>query len=92
MLSVALMCFVTLAASSGGNGEVALFMVAGAILLIFGRRFTLWSLRPYFSKQRLAELDQPGQRRLRMFVNFSRGIGVLVGLFFVISGLVVLLK
>jgi hypothetical protein len=50
-------------------------MVLGAILVIFGRRFTLWSLRPYFSKQRLAELDQPDQRRLRMFVNFSRGDG-----------------
>jgi ABC-type amino acid transport system permease subunit len=69
-----------------------LFVVLGAVLAVFARRFTLWSLRPYFSKQRLAELDQPGQRRLRMFVNFSRGTGVLIGLFFVVTGIVSLLK
>jgi len=67
-------------------------MVLGAILLICGRRFTLWSLRPYFSKQRLAELDQPRQRRLRLFVNFSRGTGIIIGLFFVVTGIVSLLK
>jgi hypothetical protein len=74
------------------KSTIVLFMVLGAILVIFGRRFTLWSLRPYFSKQRLAELDQPGQRRLRMFVNFSRGTGVLIGLFFVVTGILSLLK
>jgi ABC-type amino acid transport system permease subunit len=74
------------------KSTIVLFMVLGAVLAVFARRFTLWSLRPYFSKQRLAELDQPGQRRLRMFVNFSRGTGVLIGLFFVVTGIVGLLK
>jgi hypothetical protein len=74
------------------KSTIVLFMVLGAVLAVFARRFTLWSLRPYFSKQRLAELDQPGQRRLRMFVNFSRGTGVVIGLFFVVTGIVSLLK
>lgn len=74
------------------TSTIVLFMVLGAILLICGRRFTLWSLRPYFSKQRLAELDQPRQRRLRLFVNFSRGTGIIIGLFFVVTGIVSLLK
>jgi hypothetical protein len=67
-------------------------MVAGAVLVIFARRFTLWSLRPYFSKQRLAERTQPGHRRLRMFVTVSWVTSVLVGLFFVVAGIVSLLK
>jgi hypothetical protein len=67
-------------------------MVLGAVLAVFARRFTLWSLRPYFSKQRLAELDQPGQHRLRMFVNVSWLTGVLIGLCFVVTGIVSLLK
>jgi hypothetical protein len=60
--------------------------------VIFARRFTLWSLRPFVSKQRLAELNQPGHRRLRMFVNVSWVTSVLVGLFFVVTGIVSLLK
>jgi len=87
-VSVALTCFATV---SDGNGEVVLFMVLGAVLAVFARRFTLWSLRPYFSKQRLAELDQPDHRRLRMFVNVLWVTGVLTGLFFVVAGIVSLL-
>jgi hypothetical protein len=67
-------------------------MVAGAVLVIFARRFTLWSLRPYFSKRRLAERNQPGHRRLQTFVTVSWLTGVLVGLFFVALGIVSLLK
>jgi hypothetical protein len=86
---VALTCFATV---SDGNGEVVLFMVAGAVLVIFARRFTLWSLRPFVSKQRLAERDQPGHRRLQMFITVSWVTSVLVGLFFVVAGIVSLLK
>lgn len=74
------------------KSTIVLFMVLGAILVIFARRFTLWSLRPYFCKQRLAELDQPDHRRLRMFVNVLWVTGVLTGLFFVVAGIVSLLK
>lgn len=74
------------------KSTIVLFMVPGAVLAVFACRFTLWSLRPYFSKQRLAELDQPGHRRLRMFVNVSWVTGVLIGLFFVVTGIVSLLK
>jgi hypothetical protein len=79
-------------AASGGEGEVVLFMVAGAVLAIFARPFTLWSLRPYFSKQQLAERYQPGHRRLQLFVRVSCVTSVLVGLFFFGWGVVTLLK
>ena len=75
-----------------GKEQVVLFMVAGAVLVVFARRFTLWSLRPFVSKQRLAERDQPDHRRLQMFINVSWVTSVLIGLFFVVAGIVSLLK
>lgn len=79
-------------AESTPKGTVVMFMVAGAALVIFARPFTLWSLRPYFSKQRLAERNQPGHRRLQLFVRASCITSVLTGLFFVVAGVVSLLK
>jgi hypothetical protein len=78
--------------ASTPTGTIVLFMVAGAVLVIFARRFTLWSLRPFVSKQRVAERDQPGHRRLQMFITVSWVTSVLVGLFFVVAGMVSLLN
>jgi hypothetical protein len=74
------------------NGGVVLFMVVGAVLAVFARPFTTWSLRRVFSQQQLAERNEPGHARLRFYYRFCVAGSVGVGLFFVISGVVVLLK
>jgi hypothetical protein len=74
------------------NGGVVLFMVVGMVLAVFARPFTAWSLRRVFSEQQLAERNQPGHRRLRLYYRFCVAGSVGVGLFFVIAGVVVLLK
>jgi hypothetical protein len=73
------------------NGVIVVFMVLGAVLVVFARPFALLSLRPYFSKQQLAERDRPEHRRLRVFVTVTSAIEVAVGLFFVVAGVVTLL-
>jgi hypothetical protein len=73
------------------NGVTVVFMVLGAVLVVFARPFALLSLRPYFSKQQLAERDKPEHRRLRLFVTVMCAIEVVVGLFFVVAGVVALL-
>jgi hypothetical protein len=73
-----------------GNGVIVMFMVLGALLVVFARPFALLSLRPYFSKQHLAERHEPEHRRLRRFVAATIAIEVGVGLFFVVAGLVAL--
>jgi hypothetical protein len=73
------------------DGVIVLFMVVGGALVIFARPFAMFSLRPYFTKQELAELDKPEHRRLRLIFRVSCAIEVVVGLFFVVAGLVSLL-
>jgi hypothetical protein len=74
------------------NGGIVLFMVLGAMLAIFARPSTLWSLRWVFSSQQLAERNQPGHRRLRLFYRFGVAGHIGLGLFFFVAGVVVLLK
>jgi len=74
------------------NGGVVFFMVLGAVLTVFARPFTAWSLRWVFSQQQLAERNEPGHERLRFYYRFCVAGHIGLGLFFVISGVVVLLK
>lgn len=74
------------------NGGVVLFMVLGAVLVVFARPFTAWSLRWVFSQQRLAERNQPGHERLRLYYRFCVAGSVGVGLFFFVAGVFTLLK
>jgi hypothetical protein len=73
------------------NGVVVMFMVLGTVLVVFARPFALLSLRPYFSKQQLAERDKPEHWRLRLFVTLTCAIEIVVGLFFVVAGVISLL-
>jgi hypothetical protein len=73
------------------NGVIVMFMVLGAALVIFARPFAVLSLRPYFSKQQLAERDKPEHRRLQLFVTVTCAIEVIFGLSFVVAGVVALL-
>jgi hypothetical protein len=74
------------------NGGVVLFMALGVVLAVFARPFTAWSLRWVFSQQQLAERNQPGHRRLRLYYRFCVAGSVGVGLFFFVAGVVTLLK
>jgi hypothetical protein len=73
------------------NGVIVMFMVLGAVLVVFARPFALLSLRPYFSRQQLAERHKPEHRRLRVFVTVTCVIEIVFGLFFVVGGVVALL-
>jgi hypothetical protein len=66
-------------------------MMLGAVLVVFARPFALLSLRPYIPKQQLAERHKPEHRRLRLFVTVTCAIEVVVGLSFVVAGIVSLL-
>ena len=70
------------------NGVIVVFMVLGAVLVVFARPFALLSLRPYFSKQQLTERHKPEHRRLQLLVTVTCAIEVVVGLFFVAAGIV----
>lgn len=74
------------------NGGAVLFMVLGAVLAVFARPSTAWSLRWVFSRQHLAERNQPGHARLRLYYRLCVAGHIGLGLFFFVAGAVTLLK
>jgi hypothetical protein len=52
------------------SGAPVLFGLAGAAIALFARQSVRFSLRPFVSKQRLAEMDKPEHRRLRRWFAF----------------------
>jgi len=74
------------------NGVVVLFMLLGAVLVVFARPFTASNLRPFVSKEQLAERNQPNHRRVRRFYRVGVAMHIVVGLCFFVSGVVILVK
>ncbi len=74
------------------NGAVVLFMVIGTVIAVFARPLTLRSLRWGFSAQQLAERNQPGHGRLRLFYRFCVAGHICLGLFFFGAGVFTLLN
>ena len=72
------------------NGGPVFFGLAGLMLVLLARWSVLVSLRPFYSKQRLAALDKPENRHLRRWVVVGTAINVAVGLFFVMAAILAL--
>jgi hypothetical protein len=70
---------------------IVLFIVLGAVLAVFARTLTAWSLRWGFSAQQLAERNRPSHERLRLFYRLCVAGHIGLGLFFFVAGVVTLL-
>jgi hypothetical protein len=66
--------------------RTVVFVVIGVAFLIFGRQFAQLNLRPFVSKQQIAERNKPGHRRLRIAFAWIWATNILVGLFFIFDG------
>lgn len=68
-----------------GFGNIVAVLI-GVAFLIFGRQFAQLNLRPFVSKQQIAERNEPGHRRLRLAFTWIWATNILVGLFLILDG------
>jgi hypothetical protein len=66
-------------------GDIVVVLV-GVAFLVFGRQFAQINLRPFVSRQQLAERGKPGHRRLRMAFTWIWAANIAVGLIFIYAG------